>query len=90
MVDRETYALFVRSVEESGNAVLAQATRSVQAFAEQLAYPKTFDTMSAGEALCGTGIEAPRVLDYYGKVVAWCVETNWGATTSPLLVEDRL
>jgi nucleoside-diphosphate-sugar epimerase len=78
VVDRETYALFVRSVEESGNVVLAEATRAVQAFADQLAYPKAFDTTHATRALDGSVVRLPSVLDYYDKVVSYCVETNWG------------
>jgi len=82
VVDAETYALFTRSVEESGNVVLQRATQAVQAFAWQLAFPKTFDTRAADAALSGSGIVAPHVRSYYAKVVAFCVETNWGRTAS--------
>jgi nucleoside-diphosphate-sugar epimerase len=78
VVDRETYALFVRSVQESGNVVLAEATLAVQTFADQLAYPKVFDTTGATRALAASGVRLPSVLDYYDKVVSYCVETNWG------------
>ena len=79
LVELDTYELFVRSVEEAGNEVLLQATRAVQAFAYQLAYPKVFDARRAGAALAPAGIHAPPVLDYYDDVVRWCIETNWGA-----------
>lgn len=79
VVDSGTYALFVRSVEESGNAVLQQATRAVQAFAWQLAYPKEFDTRLTDAALAPFGVSAPCVRDYYGRVVRYCVETSWGS-----------
>ena len=82
VVDPDTYALFVRSVEESGNVVLQRATQAVQAFAWQLAFPKTFDTRGAESVLLGSGIEAPHVRAYYAKVVAFCVETNWGRAGS--------
>jgi nucleoside-diphosphate-sugar epimerase len=78
VVDSETYALFVRSVEESGNFVLQRATQAVQAFAWQLAFPKTFDTGRTDAALEGSDIVAPHVRAFYAKVVAFCVETNWG------------
>jgi len=81
LVKLETYELFVRSVEEAGNEVLLQATRAVQAFAYQLAYPKVFDGRNANAALGAAGIQAPPVLDYYDRVVRWCIETNWGAPT---------
>jgi len=79
IVELETYELFVRSVEEAGNQVLLQATRAVQAFAYQLAYPKVFDSRRADSVLAPAGIAAPKVLDYYDRIVRWCVETNWGA-----------
>jgi len=79
LVDLDTYELFVRSVEEAGNQVLLQATRAVQAFAYQLAYPKVFDARRADAALAPVGIHAPPVLDYYDKIVRWCIEMNWGA-----------
>jgi len=78
-VNLDTYELFVRTVEEAGNDVLLQATRAVQAFAYQLAYPKVFDARRAEAVLGPAGIEAPRVLDYYDSVVRWCIESNWGA-----------
>jgi nucleoside-diphosphate-sugar epimerase len=79
IVDLATYELFVRSVEEAGNQVLLQATRAVQAFAYQLAYPKVFDARHAESVLGPAGIVAPDVLDYYDRIVRWCIETNWGA-----------
>ncbi len=79
IVELETYELFVRSVEEAGNQVLLQATRAVQAFAYQLAYPKVFDARYAEGVLAPAGIAAPNVLDYYDGIVRWCIETNWGA-----------
>ena len=79
LVELDTYELFVRSVEEAGNQVLLQATRAVQAFAYQLAYPKVFDARNADTALAPRGIEAPAVLEYYERVVRWCIESNWGA-----------
>jgi len=79
IVDLATYELFVRSVEEAGNQVLLQATRAVQAFAYQLAFPKVFDARHAEAALGPAGIAVPNVMDYYERVVRWCIETNWGA-----------
>jgi nucleoside-diphosphate-sugar epimerase len=81
LVDLDTYELFVRSVEEAGNTVLLQATRAVQAFAYQLAYPKVFDARQATASLAPVGIRVPPVLDYYDRIVRWCIETNWGAPT---------
>ena len=79
LVDLSTYELFVRSVEEAGNTVLLQATRAVQAFAYQLAYPKVFDAERTESVLRPVGIEVPPVLSYFDNVVRWCIEKNWGA-----------
>ena len=81
IVELATYELFVKSVEEAGNQVLLQATRAVQAFAYQLAYPKAFDTRKATEVLGPAGIEPLPVLDYYERIVRWCIESNWGAAS---------
>lgn len=80
LVELDTYELFVRSVEEAGNQVLLQATRAVQAFAYQLAYPKVFDARTAEAVLTPRGIQVPAVLDYYERIVRWCIETNWSAS----------
>ena len=79
VVGADTYALFARSVAESGNVLLQRAVQAVQAFAWQLVYPKTFDTSAADAALSQTSIVAPHCRDFYGKVVESCVATNWGA-----------
>jgi long-chain acyl-CoA synthetase len=79
IVNLPTYELFVRSVEEAGNAVLLAATRAVQSFAYQLAYPKTFDTARTVAALEGSGLRPPTVLEYLPAVVRTCIETEWGA-----------
>lgn len=76
--DARTWELFIRSVEEAGNEVLLGATRSVEALAWQLAYPKTFDDRRAAGILVPLGIRAPAVLDYYPGIVRYCIESNWG------------
>jgi long-chain acyl-CoA synthetase len=80
IVDLPTYELFVRSVEEAGNEVLLDATRAVQSFAVQLAYPKTFDSTRTEAALEGSGIRPPPVLEVLPRVVRACLETDWRAT----------
>jgi nucleoside-diphosphate-sugar epimerase len=87
IVDLPTYELFARSVEETGNEVLLRATRAVQSFAYQLAYPKTFDCAATEVALAGSGLRPARVLEYLPDVVRTCLEKewrtpSWNATTS--------
>lgn len=78
IVDLETYELFVRSVEEAGNHVLRDATRSIRTFAYQLAHPKLFATLKTVDALAGSGIAPKPVLSFYPAVVRYCLESNWG------------
>ena len=78
IVDLETYELFVKSVEETGNPVLREATRSIRTFAYQLAHPKVFDTDQATATLAGNGIAPQRSLNFYPRVVKYCLESNWG------------
>ena len=39
---------------------------------------KRFDTTNAASALRGTGIAVPPLADYFGRVVRYCLETDWG------------
>lgn len=82
IVDLPTYELFARSVEETGNEILLRATRAVQSFAYQLAYPKTFDRTATQAALEGSGLRPPPVLEYLPKVVRFCLENEWRTTRS--------
>jgi nucleoside-diphosphate-sugar epimerase len=79
VVGADTYALFTRSVAESGNVLLQRAVQAVQAFAWQLVYPKSFDTSAADAALSATSIVAPHCRAFFGRIVESCVVTNWGA-----------
>jgi nucleoside-diphosphate-sugar epimerase len=78
LVDLDTYELFVRSVEETGNEVLRNATRSIRTFAYQLAHPKVFKTEQTSRALAGSGIAPRPLLDFYPGIVKYCVDSNWG------------
>jgi len=82
LVDLDTYELFVRSVEQTGNDVLRNATRSIRSFAYQLAHPKVFGTGQTTAALAGSGIAPRPVLQFYPSVVKYCLETNWGMQPS--------
>jgi thioester reductase-like protein len=78
IVDLDTYELFTRSVEETGNPVLRDATRAMRTFAYQLAHPKMFETRNATATLAPNGIAPQRSLSFYPRVVKYCLESNWG------------
>ena len=78
IVDLETYELFVRSVEEADNEVMRDATRSIRTFAYQLAHPKLFDTAKTARALAGSGLAPAPALEFYPRVVKYCLDSSWG------------
>ncbi|MBA3579529.1 MAG: SDR family oxidoreductase [Gemmatimonadaceae bacterium] len=78
LADEPTYELFVRSVHESGDAMMAAATRAVESFARQLTRPKIFDTANAVGAL-GDAWHRPDSLGLCEDVVRYCVENEWKA-----------
>lgn len=67
LTDLETYRLFERTVEETGDARLRRITRSLSHFVPQLALPKRFDTTRTDALL---GMSAQPVRDYFHRVIA--------------------
>ena len=78
LADEPTYELFVRSVRESGDAMMVSATRAVESFARQLTRPKLFDTTQADRSLTGAAAR-PDPLRLCRDVVRFCVENEWRA-----------
>ena len=78
LADEPTYELFVRSVRESGDAMMVSATRAVESFALQLTRPKVFDTTQADRSLTGAATLADP-LELCRDVVRFCMENEWRA-----------
>ena len=66
LTDLETYRLFERTVEETGDARLRRITRSLSHFVPQLALAKRFETTQADAAV---GFAAPAVDAYFHRVL---------------------
>lgn len=77
LTDLDTYRLFERSVEETGDARLITITRSLTHFVPQLACPKMFDTSRADAVL---GRSAAPVSSYWESMLEHLVASRWGAT----------
>jgi thioester reductase-like protein len=71
-----TYRLFEEGVAETADPRLQQASRALSYFVPQLALEKRFDTSRADKAL---GTPAPRVLDYWSRVVRHLADHPWMA-----------
>jgi len=74
IADLETWDLFVQAVEETGHPRLRRVTRALTHFLPQLALPKRFETRHADELL---GAAAPRVSDYWGRMIDHLQRTGW-------------
>jgi hypothetical protein len=74
IADLETWELFVQAVEETGHPRLRRVTRALTHFLPQLALPKRFETRHADELL---GAAAPRVSDYWGRMIDHLQRTGW-------------
>ncbi len=59
-----------------GREVIAK----LEVYLPYLTTRKWFDTSNTVAALSGTGIAMPPLADYFGRVVSYCLETDWGRT----------
>lgn len=76
LTDLETYRLFERSVEATGDARLTKITRSLSHFVPQLALPKRFDTTGMDGL---TGRPAPPVGAYWPGLIRHLLHSGWAA-----------
>jgi long-chain acyl-CoA synthetase len=59
-----------------------QVIAKLEIYLPYLTTQKVFDTSNAMRELRGTGIAVPRLADYFGRVVRYCLETDWGRAES--------
>jgi long-chain acyl-CoA synthetase len=76
LADAETYHLFERTVEETGDPMLQRVIHSLSHFVPHLALEKRFETEVADALL---GEPAPPVRDYWRRMVECLVATDWGS-----------
>lgn len=82
IVDLATFELFVRSVDEVGDATLRQSVNLIRHFAPEMAFPKVFDDSGSSRALAAAGILRPCLEEFYSRVVRRLVETEWAGETA--------
>ena len=71
IVDRETFALFEKSVQQSGDLLFQRVCDDAQSFLPMLLYPRTMATSLAR----AVPLADWRVLA--GQVAGWLIETDW-------------
>lgn len=66
--------------------------RTGELYFPYFAYHASFDTSVARADLAAFGLDAPSVKEYFGNIMRFCVETNWGRDRSgaPNSVEEEL
>ncbi len=57
--------------------------RTGELYFPYFSYRASFDTATAGADLAATGIAAPSVKHYFGNIMKFCVDTDWGRAPKP-------
>jgi nucleoside-diphosphate-sugar epimerase len=73
IASQQAFNLLVRSAEQARDGLMIGLLGALKYFTEQFSYPKRFDTAN----LDGSP-PAPDIRGYYGRVVAYCLQTKWG------------
>jgi nucleoside-diphosphate-sugar epimerase len=78
LVSLPVYEEFVEQRRRDGDKLLNDLLRILEYFLPHLALVQVFDNRNVTDALMPSGLEFPPAREYYGKVVQYCLETNWG------------
>jgi thioester reductase-like protein len=54
--------------------------KAVGIYAPYTCLPRSFDDRNTRQALKGTSIRPPRLMDYYDRILEYCLKTAWGRT----------
>jgi nucleoside-diphosphate-sugar epimerase len=78
LVSLALYEEFVEQRRRDGDKLLNDLLRILEYFLPHLALVQVFDNRNVTDVLMPSGLEFPPAREYYGKVVQYCLETNWG------------
>jgi nucleoside-diphosphate-sugar epimerase len=82
LVPLSRYEEFVEQRRLEGDRLLNELLRILGYFLPHLGIFQAFDNTNTMEALASEGLEFPHIGTYFGKVVQYCLETNWGRQTA--------
>jgi len=82
LVSLAKYQEYVERSMHGDDALLDELLRVFGYFIPHLGMYQEFDNHYVQEALAGSGLCLPSIRDYFGKVVNYCLETNWGFSLS--------
>jgi hypothetical protein len=78
LVRLDEYELFASEVSRGNDALLKEVVRVLGFFLPHMALEQEFSNANAIRDLAQAGIELPPIREYFGKVVRYCLDTNWG------------
>jgi nucleoside-diphosphate-sugar epimerase len=79
LVSLERYRAYVEESRAGGDVLLNEVLRALDCFLPHLAVTQTFDTRATQPILDAQGLSVPPVRDYFEKMIAYCLESGWGA-----------
>ena len=83
------YEEYVRESMQSGDGLLIEMLRLLNNFLPQMGVQQCFDDRRLREKLEGSGIALPPFASYFGKVVGYCLDTDWGRKGGEALPGER-
>lgn len=78
LVSLAEYEKYVERRRRGGDRLVNELLRVLGYFLPHLGLVQNFDNRRVRDGLAGSGIELPPIRTYYGKVVQYCLETDWG------------
>ncbi|MGH9659791.1 MAG: SDR family oxidoreductase, partial [Bryobacteraceae bacterium] len=78
MVGLSEWDRFADSVMSDGSPLLRELVRATGYYLPHLAIRQEFENEATVKILAPSGMEAPPIRETFARVVAWCLETNWG------------
>jgi thioester reductase-like protein len=77
IVTKETYEFFTESIFETQDAILISIINGMNYFIPHLSFDTAYDTTNTDKQLKKI-IPKQHVSSYYNKVIAYCIQSDWG------------
>ncbi|MFN7925710.1 MAG: SDR family oxidoreductase [Bryobacteraceae bacterium] len=78
LVPLSEYEEFAERTKSEGSMLMSELVRSLGYFVPHLGIHQVFDNRRTLALLEGSGIELPPAREGYGRMVRWCLDTDWG------------
>jgi hypothetical protein len=78
LVGLSAWEEYVERSQQCGDYLLIELLKVLNNFLPQMGINQRFDNQQLFRKLEGSGISLPSFRNYFGKVVDYCLETDWG------------